>query len=83
LLEITIADHGHYRTVAPRIVLEIAFDAVQVSARHKSGYALRFPRIAHWRHDKTPAEIDALSRVRDIATAVERERVQLVDQTGV
>jgi DNA ligase-1 len=83
LLEITIADHGHYRTVAPRIVLEIAFDAVQVSARHKSGYALRFPRIAHWRHDKTPAEIDTLSRVRDIATAVERERVQLVDQTGV
>ena len=83
LLEITIADHGHYRTVAPRIVLEIAFDAVQASARHKSGYALRFPRIAHWRHDKTPAEIDTLSRVRDIATAVERERVQLVDQTGV
>ncbi len=83
LLEITIADHGHYRTVAPRIVLEIAFDAVQVSARHKSGYALRFPRIAHWRHDKTPAEIDTLARVRDIATAVERERVQLVDQTGV
>jgi DNA ligase-1 len=82
LLEITIADHGHYRAVAPRIVLEVAFDAVQVSARHKSGYALRFPRIAHWRHDKTPAEIDTLSRVRDIATAVERERVQLVDQTG-
>jgi DNA ligase-1 len=82
LLDITIADHGHYRTVAPRIVLEIAFDAVQVSARHKSGFALRFPRIAHWRHDKAPSEIDTLSRVRDIATAVERERVQLVDQTG-
>jgi DNA ligase-1 len=83
LLDITIADHGHYRTVSPRIVLEIAFDAVQASARHKSGYALRFPRIAHWRHDKTPGEIDTLSRVRDIATAIERERVQLVDQTGV
>jgi len=82
LLDVTIADHGHYRTVAPRIVLEIAFDAVQVSARHKSGFALRFPRIAHWRHDKAPSEIDTLSRVRDIATAVERERVQLVDQTG-
>jgi DNA ligase 1 len=82
LLEITVADHGHYRTVDPRIVLEVAFDAVQVSARHKSGFALRFPRIAHWRHDKSPAEIDTLSRVRQIATAVERERVQLVDQTG-
>jgi DNA ligase 1 len=83
LLDITTADHGHYRTVAPRIVLEVAFDAVQVSTRHKSGFALRFPRIAHWRHDKSPAEIDTLSRVRDIATAIERERVQLVDQTGV
>jgi DNA ligase-1 len=82
LLEITVADHGHYRTVQPRIVLEVAFDAVQVSTRHKSGFALRFPRIAHWRHDKSPAEIDMLSRVRQIATAVERERVQLVDPTG-
>ena len=82
LLDITIADHGHYRTVEPRIVLEIAFDAVQFSARHKSGFALRFPRIARWRHDKSPADIDTLSRVRELATAIERDRVQLVDQTG-
>ncbi len=82
LLDITIADHGHYRTVEPRIVLEIAFDAVQFSARHKSGFALRFPRIARWRHDKAPTDIDTLSRVRDLATAIEHERVQLVDQTG-
>ena len=82
LLDITIADHGHYRTVEPRIVLEIAFDAVQFSARHKSGFALRFPRIARWRHDKAPADIDTLSRVRDLATAIEHDRVQLVDQTG-
>jgi len=79
LQEITISDHGHYRTVQPRIVLEIAFDAVQVSTRHRSGFALRFPRIARWRHDKSPAEIDTLSRVRDLAFAVEHERVQLVD----
>lgn len=82
LLEITLTDHGHYRTVEPRIVLEVAFDAVQVSARHRSGFALRFPRIARWRHDKAPADIDTLARVRDLATAIERERVQLVDQTG-
>jgi DNA ligase-1 len=81
LLEITVSDHGHYRTVDPRIVLEVAFDAVQASARHRSGFALRFPRIARWRHDKPPGEIDTLSRVRDLATAVERERVQLVDRT--
>jgi DNA ligase 1 len=82
LLDITVADHGHYRTVEPRIVLEIAFDAVQFSARHKSGFALRFPRIARWRNDKPTSEIDTLSRVRDLATAIERDRVQLVDQTG-
>ncbi len=82
LLGITVADHGHYRTVQPRIVLEIAFDAVQASARHKSGFALRFPRIARWRHDKAPSDIDTLSRVRDLAMAIEHERVQLVDQTG-
>ncbi len=82
LLDMTIADHGHYRTVEPRIVLEIAFDAVQFSARHKSGFALRFPRIARWRHDKAPGDIDTLSRVRTLATALERDRVQLVDQTG-
>ncbi|MGA8521619.1 MAG: ATP-dependent DNA ligase [Candidatus Dormiibacterota bacterium] len=81
LLDITVSDHGHYRTVEPRIVLEIAFDAVQFSARHKSGFALRFPRIARWRHDKPTSEIDTLSRVRDLATAIERDRVQLVDQT--
>ena len=83
LLDITTADHGHYRTVAPLIVLEIAFDAVQVSTRHKSGFALRFPRIAHWRHDKVHRRSTRCRRVRDIATAIERERVQLVDQTGV
>jgi DNA ligase-1 len=82
LLEITVSDHGHYRTVEPRIVLEVAFDAVQASARHRSGFALRFPRIARWRHDKSPADIDTLSRVRALATAIERDRVQLVDQTG-
>jgi DNA ligase-1 len=82
LLDITVADHGRYRTVLPRIVLEIAFDAVQASARHKSGFALRFPRIARWRHDKAPSDIDTLSRVRNLAMAIEHERVQLVDQTG-
>ncbi len=83
LLEITVSDHGHYRTVDPRIVLEVAFDAVQASARHRSGFALRFPRIARWRHDKPVAEIDTLSRVREMAAAVEHERVQLVDATEV
>ena len=46
--------HGKVRTVAPEIVVEVAFDNVQVSKRHKSGFALRFPRIVRWRQDKRP-----------------------------
>lgn len=80
LLDITTADHGHYRSVRPQIVLEVAFDAVQASSRHRSGYALRFPRIARWRHDKSPAEIDTLSRVRALAEVRNVEREQRVDE---
>ena len=56
--------HGRVRTVEPRIVLEVTFDRVQESKRHKSGYALRFPRILRVRADKSPAEIDTLAAVR-------------------
>jgi DNA ligase 1 len=61
--------HGRVRTVEPRIVLEVTFDRVQESRRHKSGYALRFPRILRVRTDKTPAEIDTLAAVRALARA--------------
>ncbi|HYL71885.1 MAG TPA: ATP-dependent DNA ligase, partial [Candidatus Dormibacteraeota bacterium] len=80
LLDLTTADHGHYRSVQPQIVLEVAFDAVQASSRHRSGYALRFPRIARWRHDKSVADIDSLSRVRALAEVRNVEREQRVDQ---
>jgi DNA ligase-1 len=80
LLDITVEDRGHYRTVRPQIVLEVAFDAVQESKRHKSGYALRFPRIARWRHDKPVSDIDTLSRVRSLAQPRSGERVQLLDR---
>lgn len=80
LLNITTQDRGHYRSVEPIIVLEVAFDAVQESNRHRSGYALRFPRIAHWRHDKPVSEIDTLSRVRDLAEARAHGRDQRVDR---
>jgi len=56
--------HGRVRTVEPRIVLEVTFDRVQESKRHKSGYALRFPRILRLRDDKTADEIDTLEAVR-------------------
>jgi DNA ligase-1 len=51
---------GPVRAVAPKLVLEIAFDAAQVSNRHRSGVALRFPRIARLRTDKPAEEADRL-----------------------
>jgi DNA ligase-1 len=62
-LQHTIADQGHRRTVEPVIVLEVAFNNIQKSARHDSGYALRFPRIVRMRRDKLLGEIDTLETV--------------------
>jgi len=55
---------GPVRTVRPELVFEIAFEGIAASARHKSGVALRFPRINRWRKDKTPAEIDTLEELK-------------------
>jgi DNA ligase 1 len=59
----TIEDHGYRRTVEPKIVLEVAFNNIQKSRRHDSGYALRFPRIVRIRTDKAVSEIDTLENV--------------------
>ena len=61
--EHTISEHGRYRVVEPTIVVEVAFDVILRSNRHKSGFALRFPRIAHLRLDKDPREADTLQSV--------------------
>jgi DNA ligase 1 len=65
-LEHTIEDHGHVRDVDPVVVMEIAFNNIQKSNRHNSGFALRFPRIVRLRDDKPVGDIDTLSRVREI-----------------
>jgi DNA ligase-1 len=62
----TTADHGHLREVEPKIVLEVAFNAIMRSDRHDSGFALRFPRIVRVRQDKLPNEIDTLEEVERI-----------------
>lgn len=62
----TTGRYGPVLTVEPTIVLEIAFDRIQESKRHKSGYALRFPRIAHLRDDKTVDQISTIDEVRRI-----------------
>jgi DNA ligase 1 len=56
----TVARFGPVREVEKSFVLEIAFDAAQLSSRHKSGVALRFPRVARLRQDKPAAEADRL-----------------------
>ncbi|MBV8897767.1 MAG: cisplatin damage response ATP-dependent DNA ligase [Acidobacteriaceae bacterium] len=60
---------GPVMLVRPEVVLEVAFDGVQKSARHKSGYALRFPRILRWRRDKKAEECDDLARVEALYQA--------------
>lgn len=65
-LEHTTRDQGFLREVEPKLVLEIAFNAVMRSDRHGSGYALRFPRILRIRRDKPPQEADTLERVQQI-----------------
>jgi DNA ligase-1 len=67
LRALTEKQFGRYHAVRPEIVLEVTFDVVQRSARHKAGYALRFPRIVRIRDDKAVAEIDTLARVRELA----------------
>jgi DNA ligase-1 len=52
---------GPVRAVEPLQVFELAFEGLQRSSRHKSGIAVRFPRIARWRHDKPAAEADTLA----------------------
>jgi len=65
-LGMTVQDQGYRRMVRPEVVLEVAFDSIQHSGRHLSGYALRFPRIVRIRDDKPVDEIDTLERVAEL-----------------
>jgi DNA ligase-1 len=68
-LQTTLEERGRYRLVQPEVILEVAFDTIQRSDRHASGYALRFPRILRIRDDKTVREIDSLGYCRELAEA--------------
>jgi DNA ligase-1 len=62
----TLEDFGHFRTVEPLVILEVAFNNIMRSDRHASGFALRFPRILRIRTDKPLEEIDTVDRVEEI-----------------
>jgi DNA ligase-1 len=68
-LDHSLEVRGRRRIVVPDTVLEIAFDSIQSSKRHASGYALRFPRILRIRTDKSPDQIDTLDTCRKLAEA--------------
>jgi DNA ligase 1 len=68
----SIEKFGPVRTVKPELVFEIAFEGIAASNRHKSGVALRFPRMNRWRKDKTPDEINTLDDLKQMLNTYEK-----------
>lgn len=60
----TVEKFGPVRSVIPSLIFELGFEGIALSARHKSGIAVRFPRMLRWRHDKPLAEADTLATLR-------------------
>jgi DNA ligase-1 len=68
--ENTLEKFGPVRTVKPGLVFEIAFQDVEISARHKSGLSVRFPQLVHWRRDKPVEEASTLTDLRALLKVV-------------
>jgi DNA ligase-1 len=62
----TVERFGPVRSVSPELVFEIAFEGIQESSRHKSGVAVRFPRIIRWRRDKKAQEADTIETLKTL-----------------
>ena len=73
----TLERFGPVRRVPPELVFEIAFEGIQASPRHKSGIALRFPRMLRWRQDKPVAEIDTIESLRALLAAHDGARAEV------
>ncbi len=69
----TTEKFGPVRAVTPTHVFELGFEGIQASSRHKSGVAVRFPRILRWRTDKKVEDADTLATLRSLMTEPERE----------
>jgi DNA ligase-1 len=65
----TLEKHGPVRICTPTLVFQMAFEGVSVSTRHKSGVAVRFPRLVRWRRDKEPADAGTLAELRAMIPA--------------
>ncbi|MBP1705955.1 MAG: ligase [Chloroflexi bacterium] len=77
----TIRRLGRYRVVEPSVVVEVAFDVIQRSGRHASGFALRFPRIVRLRTDKSAADVDTLATVATLWRELQAGAEHLVTMT--
>ncbi len=62
----SIEQFGPVKTVKPELVFEIGFEGISASSRHKSGVAVRFPRILKWRTDKVVADVDTIETLREL-----------------
>ena len=69
-----IEKFGPVRTVKPELVFELAFEGIQRSTRHKSGIAVRFPRIARWRDDKKAEDADTLENIKNLLDLAENPK---------
>ena len=67
----TVEKFGPVRSVKPEHVFELAFEGIQRSPRHRSGIAVRFPRILRWREDKKPTDADTLERIQALLPPTE------------
>jgi ATP-dependent DNA ligase len=65
----TVDRFGPVHVVKPELVFELAFEGIQESSRHRSGIAVRFPRMARWRHDKKPEDADTIETIRGLLQA--------------
>jgi DNA ligase-1 len=72
----TIETFGPVRSVKPQLVFEIAFEAIQKSTRHKSGVAVRFPRILRFRDDKTIEQADSIETIHQMLDSIDEARAQ-------
>jgi DNA ligase-1 len=79
----TVEEFGHFRTVEPLVVLEVAFNNVMRSERHASGFALRFPRILRIRTDKPVEEIDTVERVEEIYQSQVDKPVEITEDKAL
>jgi len=78
----TVRDSGRFRSVSPQVVVEIAFDRIMRSSRHRSGFALRFPRIVRIRSDKGPHQADDLATVERLFAEQASGRILLATGAG-